>query len=70
MCTSRIVFVCRVGERPRQDIDSNLRHRRDLVVPWPTPLWKSLPRVASEKKKTNASESGEHSRLSLSVLQI
>ena len=28
------------------------------------------PRVASEKKKADASESGERSRLSLSVLQI
>ena len=31
MCTSRIVFVCRVGERPRQDIETPSRFGRSVA---------------------------------------
>ena len=57
MCTSRIVFVCRVGERPRQDIETPSRFGRsvaDTVAEELAASWHLKKRKRTLRKAENA----------------
>ena len=48
------MFVCRVGERPRQDIETQSRFGHSVA----NTIWKSLPRIPCEKRKETPRKRG------------